>query len=112
MSLVTKLDFLAWMLSSNLIDLFPADLRAELQREFVKRRKSNRSYSLPAYAKYLDVDQCLLSKLMNGQRTISTTIAEKITPKLKIKPSEAAGFFYPFNTSESIQYQYLFESND
>ncbi len=83
------------------------NLRAELQREFVKRRKSNRSYSLRAYAKYLDVDQSLLSKLMNGQRTISTTIAEKITPKLKIKPSEAAGFFYPFNTSESIQYQQM-----
>ncbi len=65
----------------------PVCLRTELRKEFVRRCKSNSAYSLRAFAKFLSVDQSLLSKVMSGQRSISESVGEKIASKLKIRPS-------------------------
>ena len=93
----------------KLKDNHSTSLRIELQKEFVRRRKVNASYSMRAYAKALEIDQSFLSKLMNGQRQISLAIAEKIVPKLKIKAATSPLFFYPFYPMENIQYQQMAE---
>ncbi|MES2769301.1 MAG: TIGR02147 family protein [Bdellovibrionota bacterium] len=85
------------------------NLRIELQKEFVRRRKVNANYSMRAYAKALDINQSFLSKIMNGQRSISPAIAERIVPKLKIKATAAPLFLYPYLTMDSVQYSQMAE---
>lgn len=41
-----------------------------------------------AFAKFLDLDQSLLSKIMRGERKISKQVAIKVGPKLGLKPTE------------------------
>lgn len=55
-----------------------------LQEEFVRRCRNNPAYSLRAFAKFLDIDQSLLSKIMRGQRTTSAQLSKKISDKLGI----------------------------
>lgn len=53
-----------------------------LQREFIRRCRKNPSYSLRAYAKYLEIDQSFLSKILNGKRAITEDIEQKLETKL------------------------------
>ncbi len=57
-------------------------LKNTLQREFIRRCKKNPSYSLRAYAQYLEIDQSFLSKLFNGGRKVTTAMELKLAEKL------------------------------
>lgn len=60
-------------------------IHLELQKEFLRRRKINQRYSLRAYANFLEVDQSLLSKIMNRQRAPSASLVEQICAKLRLR---------------------------
>lgn len=63
-------------------------VRVALQKEFVERCRKNPAYSLRAFAKFLNVDQSFLSKVLNGKRPITVELASVLAPKLGIKQSE------------------------
>jgi plasmid maintenance system antidote protein VapI len=64
------------------------ELKLALQREFVNRCKKNPAYSMRAFAKFLDIDQSFLSKMMRGQRSISQSTSLSLYGKLGLKPSQ------------------------
>jgi DNA-binding Lrp family transcriptional regulator/transcriptional regulator with XRE-family HTH domain len=68
-------------------------IRAALQREFIERSRKNPAYSLRAFAKYLEIDQSFLSKLLKGQRPVTKELAETIGPKLGLKPKQIKEIF-------------------
>lgn len=68
-------------------------IRVALQREFIERCRKNSSYSLRAFAKYLEIDQSFLSKLLKGQRAITPEFAESVAPKLGLRPAQVKDLF-------------------
>lgn len=60
-------------------------IQVELHKEFLRRRKINPQYSLRAYANFLEVDQSLLSKIMNKRRSLSEALIEQLSTKLRIR---------------------------
>jgi uncharacterized protein (TIGR02147 family) len=68
-------------------------MRTAIQRTFIDRCRKNSAYSLRAYAKYLEVDQSHLSKILKGQRSFSKDFAKSIAPKLGITPTEVKKIF-------------------
>jgi uncharacterized protein (TIGR02147 family) len=64
------------------------DLRMLLQAEFISRCRRNSVYSMRAFAKFLGIDQSLLSKIMKGERKISKASALSLGAKIGLKPSE------------------------
>jgi uncharacterized protein (TIGR02147 family) len=71
------------MVKTNLENL--EQVRMVIQQEFIERSRKNPAYSLRAFAKYLEIDQSYLSKLLKGQRPITKNLVESIVPKLGIK---------------------------
>lgn len=63
-------------------------LRGYLQDELVRRCKSNPRYSLRGFAKHLEMNPSLLSKILRGQVGISTKRFDKICDKMALGPSE------------------------
>ncbi len=59
-----------------------------LKKEFIKRSQINSSYSIRAYAKYLEVDHSLLSKIMRGKLSLSQKMAYKVGGKLGLTISQ------------------------
>lgn len=59
-----------------------------LQFEFARRCKKNESYSLRAFAKFLNLDPSRLSKILKGQRPISKKLAIEIGPRLNLSLNE------------------------
>ena len=53
-----------------------------LKNEFIARCQRNESYSLRAYAKYLNVDHSLLTKIFRGQRALSPKMAFQVGEKI------------------------------
>lgn len=68
-------------------------IRTALQKEFIARCKRNPSYSLRAFAQFLEIDQSFLSKLLNGQRRITESLASSIGPKLGLRPTQIEKLF-------------------
>lgn len=67
-----------------------ASLKNSLQREFIRRCKKNPSYSLRAYAQYMEINQSFLSKLLNGRRKFTPAMEEKFAEKLGYSPASRA----------------------
>lgn len=63
-------------------------LELVLEREFLKRKGRNASYSLRAYAKDLGVDYSSLSRILNGQRKPSQKFAKNVITKLSLETHE------------------------
>ncbi len=59
-----------------------------LLENFKSRKELNRSYSIYAYARDLEISYSQLNKILNGSRKISPNIACKIGFKLKLKPEQ------------------------
>jgi uncharacterized protein (TIGR02147 family) len=59
-------------------------LRELLKNEFQKRAQKNPSFSLRAFSQKLDIDQSLLSKILQGKRKFSDENAKKISQFLGI----------------------------
>lgn len=64
------------------------NVRLALQSEFVSRCKKNSAYSMRAYAKFIDVDQSLLSKVLRGERVLSIKNAQTVLLKLGFRLSD------------------------
>lgn len=64
-------------------------LRKDLQREFIRRCKKNTSYSLRAFAQFLEVDQSFLSKVLNGKRVLTPKMTSKFSAKLGLSPAKS-----------------------
>lgn len=63
-----------------------------LKKAYELRKEKNARYSLRAFAKHLEIGSGRLSELMNGQRQITETIAQKIGPKLNLNDEEMKNF--------------------
>ncbi len=70
------------------------DFTEILKQEFISRCQKNPQYSLRAFAKFLDIDQSYLSKIMRNQRTLSLKLAYKAGSALGYTASEVQKFFY------------------
>jgi transcriptional regulator with XRE-family HTH domain len=66
------------------------NLRSELER----RKKTNPSYSLRAFAKYLEMDASNLSKLLSGRIELGTKLRMKLAQKLGMSEEELRHFGY------------------
>lgn len=66
--------------------------RWALQREYIERAKKNPAYSIRAFSKSLGVDQSYLSKVLRGQRPVTSNLVKTIGPKLGMKPTEVSTF--------------------
>jgi len=75
-------------------------LRRFLQAEFLHRCRKNAKYSLRAFARFLEVDPSLLSKIFRQERAISEKLFKQFAEKLKLSPEQISELSkYP--TSES-----------
>jgi DNA-binding transcriptional regulator YhcF (GntR family) len=74
-------------------------IRVAIQREFIERCRKNPAYSLRAFAKYLDINQSFLSKLLKGQRPVTADLAASVGPRLGLKPTQVKALFSSGTTS-------------
>lgn len=58
-----------------------------LKKELQQRQQKNASYSIRAFAKSLNVDASVFSKILAGSRALSYPLAKKITEGLKLDDS-------------------------
>lgn len=68
------------------------DFKRFLERELNKRCKRNPNYSLRSFAKSLDMDPSLLSKLISGKRKLTNYQIEKLGKTLGLKLKEIESF--------------------
>jgi uncharacterized protein (TIGR02147 family) len=71
----------------NALDL-KSNFRELLQDELVRRIKANPRYSLRAYAKSLNIDSSLLSKILRQLRPISNEYIKSMGLTLKLSPKQ------------------------
>lgn len=65
-------------------------IRTYLQDELVRRCKTNPRYSLRSFAKHLQMNPSLLSKILRGQVGVSPKRFEKICERMSLGPVERA----------------------
>jgi uncharacterized protein (TIGR02147 family) len=63
-----------------------------LRQEFSRRIAKNARYSLRAFAKALDVQPSILSRAMNGGKTMTVATAQRIAERLAMAPEARAEF--------------------
>ncbi|MBL6991572.1 MAG: TIGR02147 family protein [Bacteriovoracaceae bacterium] len=64
------------------------NFREVLQTELLTRCKNNRAYSLRSYAKSLEIDPSVLSKILNGKRVIGEKLVKRLGSRLGLSPEE------------------------
>lgn len=68
------------------------DLRKYLNDLLIERCKSNKNYSLRAFARDLKFAPSTLSEILNGKRPLSKRLRERIGKALKLSSEEIATF--------------------
>jgi uncharacterized protein (TIGR02147 family) len=63
-----------------------------LEREFTARRKRNKSFSLRAFSKLIDLPPGRVSQVLSEKRAITPTMGKKIAERLKFDPKETEKF--------------------
>ena len=58
-----------------------ADFAVFLHNELERRKKSNRNYSLRAFARDLDIEPSMLSKILRKKLVVSLKVLERLAPK-------------------------------
>jgi uncharacterized protein (TIGR02147 family) len=81
-----------YSLKEREIEMLENAYRQILKEEMIKRCRANRSYSLRAFAKFLDMDSTFLSRVLNGKKNISYSTARRIAKKLFEKEEERHHF--------------------
>jgi uncharacterized protein (TIGR02147 family) len=70
-----------------------------LHRKLAEIRKKNPQYSTRAYAKKLGMSSGALTEILNGTRTVSKKIAERISIKLTLDPMERSNVMKDYITA-------------
>ena len=63
-----------------------------LTNEFSKRKNRNPSYSIRAFARFLEIDHSVLASVFRGKRRIPKKCARKVTQKLDLSPRQSQEF--------------------
>ncbi len=71
-----------------------------LREELARRVRSNPSYSLRSFAKQLDLDASLLSKVLNNSRNLSSKMVKQLLEKLQLSEIEKEIFWKSFIRSK------------
>lgn len=88
-----------------------ATYRIRIQNEYKARAAKNSRYSQSAYAKFLGLDTTYLSKLLNGKILLSLDLAEQITKKLKLTPTERKEFLFSVAEEQKCHALYLIDAS-
>lgn len=101
--------FSAAMTGEHLSVLDEAGFRRFLQEELIQRCKKNSSYSLRSFAGSLGVSHSSLSLFLNGKRSITKKLFQKLCVSMKLSPKEVGRFFIfePIKNSRERQYKQL-----
>ncbi len=92
------------------------DFLSWFQREYLRRRQKNQSYSLRAFSKYLDISPATVSHLLSGKRVPSAKFATNLLAQLEVSPKEKkiilssldkGKSFGDLDTSEQPNYQVI-----
>jgi uncharacterized protein (TIGR02147 family) len=67
----------------------PSDFRAFLTSTLLERCRQNPKYSLRAFARSLNLEPSLLSKLLSGKRAVTPKMAARLTDRLGLAPAGA-----------------------
>jgi uncharacterized protein (TIGR02147 family) len=78
--------------NSTLENSNPQQFRLFLQQELLRRCEKNRSYSLRAFARSLDINVATLSTILSGKRAITARTIEKLGGLLELNPGEIQNF--------------------
>jgi uncharacterized protein (TIGR02147 family) len=95
--------------------LRPQNFRIFLQQELVGRCQKNPKYSLRAFAKALSVGPSALSDMLNGKRTITKNMTERLGLALGLSPDHIEAFFrdeFPsdFDSDKAIYRQHTLDT--
>lgn len=64
-----------------------------LRNELLKRQRQNKSYSLRAFARFLDLNSAELSMILRSQRGMTKEKAERVCDRLELSPIDRESFF-------------------
>gem|GEM_PF-3635240 len=81
--------------------------RTAVRTEFVRRCQDNPAYSLRAFSNFLEIDQSLLSKVLNGQRNVTPSFIDSVSQKLNVSPFQSTNK----KTSELSHYSFIEKNN-
>ena len=87
-TLTLQRPFMEKLLSAQNIEQQIVDFLSWFQREYLRRRKKNESYSVRAFAMYLDLSSATVSQLLAGKRRPSAKFAIKLLSQLDANPKE------------------------
>lgn len=68
------------------------DYRTILKNELEDRKSKNESYSLRAFAKFLELSPSCLSEIFSGKRHLPMNKVNAVTEKLSLTPENAEAF--------------------
>lgn len=79
------------------------DFRSLVESHYQKRLNMTGSYSIRAFARHLDIDSSLLSKMLRGTRPFTPAIIKKTCERLDLDPYLAAKFTKPLLSDKRWQ---------
>jgi len=69
-----------------------ADFRDYLQAELLRRCRTNPRYSMRAFARVLGLESSFLSRLLQGKRSITEGMIDRLSVRLALEPAEVIRF--------------------
>ena len=81
--------------------------RVHLQETLIKRCQDNSSYSLRAFARDLEIDNSVLSKVLSGRRPLGKKLIERLGCKLNMDPESLNTFLKPSGQPKQDRYGQL-----
>jgi transcriptional regulator with XRE-family HTH domain len=86
-----------------------SSFRELLRDRFAALKQKNANFSLRAFARYLDVDQSFLSKVLKGEKKFSLEIMAKLSERLGLSPAQTQLLLNSssFQTLEEDQFRFI-----
>lgn len=78
-----------------------------IRSEFTRRKNKNQAYSLSAFAKHLQLDQSLFSKILSGKKKISDRMASELLLRIGYAPEKIDGALKGFRFLEEEEFNFL-----
>lgn len=79
------------------------NFRQLLQSKFLSMKSKNSRYSLRAFAKFLGVDQSLLTKVLKGEKKFSSNVTERLSIRIGLAPSQLHLLIHGRNSNSFYQ---------